>query len=88
MDEPENFRWTGDVALDGELVYASGEINVALQKPSCSVGVEERWCPSPTSRPACGTEVSTASRMKVDFLQRTRSSESRRNSYSMGRDRN
>ena len=25
MDHPENFRWNGDVALDGDLVYASGK---------------------------------------------------------------
>ncbi len=24
MDHPENFRWNGDMALDGDLIYASG----------------------------------------------------------------
>ena len=30
MDHPENFRWNGDMALDGDLVYASGQTNIAL----------------------------------------------------------
>jgi hypothetical protein len=42
MDQPENFRWHGDAALDGELVYASGQTNIALQKPTFSVRVEEQ----------------------------------------------
>ena len=42
MDHPENFRWNGDVALDGELVYARGQTNIALQKPTFSVRVEEQ----------------------------------------------
>ena len=42
MDHPENFRWNGDMALDGDLVYASGETNIALQKPTFSVRVEEQ----------------------------------------------
>ena len=42
MDQPENFRWNGDMALDGDLVYASGETNIALQKPTFSVRVEEQ----------------------------------------------
>ena len=42
VDHPENFRWNGDMALDGDLVYASGETNIALQKPSFSVRVEEQ----------------------------------------------
>jgi hypothetical protein len=41
VDQPENFRWNGDVALDGELVYASGETNVALQKPKFSVRMDQ-----------------------------------------------
>ena len=41
-DHPENFRWNGDMALDGDLVYASGEKNVSLQKPTFSVLVEEQ----------------------------------------------
>ena len=41
-DQPENFRWNGDMALDGDLVYASGETNVSLQKPTFSVRVEEQ----------------------------------------------
>ena len=41
MDHLENFRWDGDMALDGDLVYASGETNVSLQKPTFSVRVEE-----------------------------------------------
>ena len=40
MDHPENFRWNGDVALDGDLVYASGETNIALQKPAFAVRVD------------------------------------------------
>ena len=40
VDHPENSRWHGDMALDGDLVYASGETNVALQKPTFSVRVE------------------------------------------------
>ena len=42
MDQPENFRWNGDAALDGDLVYASGQTNIALQKPTFSVRVEEQ----------------------------------------------
>ncbi len=42
MDHPENFRWNGDMALDGDLVYASGEKNVSMQKPTFSVRVEEQ----------------------------------------------
>ena len=42
MDHPENFRWNGDMALDGDLVYASGETNVSLQKPTFSLRVEEQ----------------------------------------------
>ena len=42
VDQPENFRWNGDAALDGELVYASGQTNIALQKPTFSVRVEEQ----------------------------------------------
>src|SRR6476660_1679832 len=41
-DQPENFRWNGDAALGGELVYASGQTNIALQKPTFSVRVEEK----------------------------------------------
>ena len=42
MDHPENFRWNGHAALDGELVYARGQINIALRKPTFSVRVEEQ----------------------------------------------
>src|SRR4029077_5641758 len=42
MDQPENFRWNGDMALDGDLICASGQTNVALQKPTFSVRVEEQ----------------------------------------------
>ncbi|MGC1322264.1 MAG: hypothetical protein WA849_08780 [Candidatus Udaeobacter sp.] len=42
MDQPENFRWNGDTALDGDLVYASGQTNIALQKPTFSMRVEEQ----------------------------------------------
>src|SRR4029078_10758357 len=42
VDQPENFRWNGDAALDGELVYASGQTNIALQKPIFSVRVEQQ----------------------------------------------
>src|SRR6478672_831373 len=42
MDHPENFRWNGDMTLDGDLIYASGETNIALQKPTFSMGVEEQ----------------------------------------------
>ena len=42
VDQPENFRWNGDAALGGELVYASGQTNIALQKPTFSVRVEEQ----------------------------------------------
>ena len=34
MDQPKNFRWNGDVALDGDLVCARGQTNIALQKPT------------------------------------------------------
>ena len=42
MDQPENFRWNGDMALDGDLIYASGQTNIALQKPTFSIRVEEQ----------------------------------------------
>jgi hypothetical protein len=42
MDQPENFRWNGDMALDGDLIYASGQTNIALQKPTFSVRVEDQ----------------------------------------------
>jgi len=42
MDQPENFRWNGDMALDGDLIYASGKTNIALQKPTFSMRVEEQ----------------------------------------------
>jgi hypothetical protein len=42
MDRPENFRWNGDMALDGDLIYASGQTNIALQKPTFSMRVEEQ----------------------------------------------
>ena len=42
VDHPEDFRWNGDVGLGGELVYASGETNIALQKPTFSVRMEEQ----------------------------------------------
>jgi hypothetical protein len=42
VDHPENFRWNGDAALDGDLVYASGETNISLLKPTFSVRVEEQ----------------------------------------------
>src|SRR6476646_5138661 len=42
MDQPENFRWNGDMALDGDLIYASGQTNIALQKPTFSMRVEEK----------------------------------------------
>src|SRR4029079_6691758 len=42
MDQPENFRWNGDMALDGDLIYASGKTNIALRKPTFSLRVEEQ----------------------------------------------
>ena len=42
MDQPEHFRWNGDAALDGDFVYASGQTNIALQKPTFSVRAEEQ----------------------------------------------
>ena len=42
VDHPENFRWNGDVALGGDLFYASGKTKVALQKPTFSVRVEKQ----------------------------------------------
>ena len=42
MDQPDHFRWDGDAALDGELVYASGQTNIALEKPTFSVRTKEQ----------------------------------------------
>ena len=42
MDHPENFRWNGHAALDGDLVYARGQTNIALQRPTFSVRAEEQ----------------------------------------------
>ncbi len=42
MDQPDHLRWNGDAALDGELVYASGKTNIALKKPTFSVGAKEQ----------------------------------------------
>ena len=43
MDQPEHFRWNGEAALDGELVYASGKINIALRKPPFPFALRSRW---------------------------------------------
>src|SRR4029077_1240433 len=37
MDHPENFRWNGDMTLDGDFIYASGQTNIALKKPTFSL---------------------------------------------------
>ena len=42
MDHPENFRWHGEMALGGDLFYASGETNVALRQPTFSVREEKQ----------------------------------------------
>jgi hypothetical protein len=42
VDHPENFRWHGEMALGGDLFYASGETKVALQRPTFSVRVEKQ----------------------------------------------
>src|SRR4029078_1911180 len=36
------FRWSGDMALDGDVIYGSGKTNIALQKPTFSMRVEEQ----------------------------------------------
>ena len=40
VDHLDDFRWHGDVALEGEFAYAGGGINVALQKPAFAVRVD------------------------------------------------
>jgi hypothetical protein len=42
VDRPENFRWHGEMALSGDLFYASGETNVALRQPTFSVREEKQ----------------------------------------------
>ena len=42
MDHPENFRWNGHAALDGDFVYASGQTNIALQRPTFSCAWRSR----------------------------------------------
>ena len=42
LDQLEKFQWNGDVALDGELLYRTGETNVALQKPNFSVRMDQQ----------------------------------------------
>ena len=42
VDHPENSRWNGRVALNGDLVYAAGGTRVALQKPAFALRVEEQ----------------------------------------------
>jgi hypothetical protein len=42
VDHPENFRWSSDVALGGDLGYASGDTNVALRKLAFSVRAEKQ----------------------------------------------
>ena len=42
MDHPENFRWNGEMALGGDLFYASGATKVALRQPSFSVREEKQ----------------------------------------------
>ena len=82
MDHPENFRWNGDMALDGDLVYASGETNVSLQKPTFSVRVESRCCRSRTSRRASGMGVSMFRGCRSLWPRRRRNCESKRSSHS------
>ena len=85
MDHPENFRWNGDVTLDGDLVYASDETNVSLQKPSFSVRVEEQMLRSPTSRRASGMGVSMFRGCSSLWLRGRRNCESKRSSHSTAR---
>ena len=42
LDHPESFRGSGDMALAGDLVYASGGANVVLQKPAFVARVDQR----------------------------------------------
>ena len=82
MDQPENFRWNGDMALDGDLVYASGETNVSLQKPTFSVRVEEQAVRSRTSRRVSGMGVSLFRGCRSLWPRRRRNCESKRSSRS------
>ena len=40
VDHPENWRWKGDVALDGEFLFSGGGTKIALQKPALSLRVD------------------------------------------------
>jgi hypothetical protein len=42
VDHPENFRWHSEMALGGDLFYASGATKVALRHPTFSVREEKQ----------------------------------------------
>ena len=42
LDRPGNSRWTGDMALDGDFVYAKGRTKIALQKPAFGIRLEDQ----------------------------------------------
>ena len=42
MDHPENWRWNGDVALDGDVVFANKGTKVAVQKPVFAIRWEQQ----------------------------------------------
>ncbi len=67
IDQPGNFRWNGDAALDGELVYASGQINIALRKPTFSMRVEEQAVTVSDLKAGLWDGILDLARMQVDL---------------------
>ena len=82
MDQSEHFRWNGDAALDGDFVYASGQTNIALQKPTFSVRAEKQVVTISISRPASGRGASISRGCRSFCPRRRRRCDSKRSSHS------
>jgi len=67
LDHPESLRWRGEMALDGELAYASGGKNIALRKPSFSVRVQEQVVTFSDFRAGLWDGALTVPRMQIHW---------------------
>src|SRR6476469_5941333 len=72
MDHPENFRWNGDMALDGDFIYASGQTNIALKKPTFSVRVEEQAVQNPGLKASLWDGSLDVARLQVPLASKER----------------